>query len=208
MGKLARSKLSNRLIGMGDSHLDNFTFFCAATCRIPGATAYGLINDDSETRAREAFKNFLDAFPDYIPLLCVGEVDCNSLPWRLERSVPPELIIQQSVENLFDFIDEFDRKFILPSVILPPIDQYKDLSFRTFVTANQKERTLLVQIYNALLATKAKDYGHYFIDITSQTINSEGLVDKKYIISTEDVHLNASKMYPIVINELDKVIYE
>jgi hypothetical protein len=49
MGKLARPKISETLIGVGDSHLDNFTFFCAATCRIPGATAYGLANPESET---------------------------------------------------------------------------------------------------------------------------------------------------------------
>jgi len=49
MGKLARPKISETLIGVGDSHLDNFTFFCAATCRIPGATAYGLANPESES---------------------------------------------------------------------------------------------------------------------------------------------------------------
>ena len=83
MGKVPRSKISERLIGMGDSHLDNFSFFCAATCRIPGATAHGLVNDNSVTRSREAFKSFLSAFPSYIPFLCLGEVDCNSLPWYI-----------------------------------------------------------------------------------------------------------------------------
>jgi len=205
---LQRSTLSNKLIGMGDSHLDNFTFFCAATCRIPGATAYGLLNGDSETHAREAFIGFLKAFPNYIPLLCVGEVDCNSLPWKFGRTDPPEFFIQQAVENLFDFLDGFSCKFILPSVILPPIDHYKGLGFRHWVTAGMKERTILVQLYNALLQTRAKERGHFYLDITSQTIGPDGFINKSFIIAHNDVHLDPTKMYTIVRESLDKVIYE
>ena len=203
-----RSKLSERLIGMGDSHLDNFTFFCSATCRIPGATAYGLLNDDSETRAREAFKGFIKSYPDSIPLLCLGEVDCNSLPWKFNSSKRPEFFIQQSVERLFEFLDEFTTSFILPSVILPPIDRYRGLGFRPWVTSGMKERTVLVQIYNALLSTLAAERGHHFLDITSKTTGPDGLIDKSFIIAHNDVHLDPSKLYPIVLEALDKVRYE
>lgn len=208
MANLKRSKLSERLIGMGDSHLDNFTFFCAATCRIPGATAYGLLNDDSETRAREAFKGFINAYPDSIPLLCLGEVDCNSLPWKFGSTERPELFIQRSVDRLFEFLDEFTMPFILPSVTLPPIDRYKGLGFRHWVTAGMKERTILVQLYNAMLSTFAKERGHHFLDITSKTTGSDGLVNKSFIIAHNDVHLDPSKLYPIVRDSLDMVIYE
>jgi hypothetical protein len=205
MGKLTRSIISENLIGMGDSHLDNFTFFCAATCRVPGATAYGLLNNNSETMAREAFKGFLDAFPKHIPLLCLGEVDCNSLPWKFGRTESPESFIYQSIEHLFTFLDEFNRQFILPSVTLPPIDAYKGLGIRHWVTSNMKDRTILVKLYNALLATKASEYGHRYLDITSQTVGPDGLIDKSFIISHNDVHLDPSKMYSIVRKKLDEV---
>lgn len=205
MGKLARSIISENLIGMGDSHLDNFTFFCAATCRIPGATAYGLLNDNSETRSREAFKSFIDSFPNHIPLMCLGEVDCNSLPWKFGKTEPPEKLIHQSIENLFSFLDEFNKKFILPSVVLPPIDAYKGLSIRHWVTSTKEERTILVNLYNKMLKTKADEYGHIYLDITSKTVGSDGFIDKSFIIAHNDVHLDPSKMYSIVRKKLDEV---
>jgi len=206
MGKLTRSIISEILIGMGDSHLDNFEFFCAATCRIPGATAYGLVNENSDTRAREAFKGFLSAFPKYLPLLCVGEVDCNSLPWRHGQTKSPELFIYDSIENLFSFLDEFNRSFILPSVTLPTVHSFKELTIRNYVTSDKKERTLLVGLYNALLETKAKEYGHKYLDITSQTIGPDGMIDQSFVKAHDDVHLNRFKMYDIVRNRLNEVV--
>jgi hypothetical protein len=202
-----RSKISERLIGMGDSHLDNFSFFCAATCRIPGATSYGLMNDNSDTRAREAFKGFLSAFPNYIPLLCLGEVDCNSLPWRRSMKGSPIHSVYSSIDNLYFFLREIDRKFILPSVILPPVDSYKGLGVRSHVTSDKEERTFLVHLYNRLLKEMSAKQGHHYLDITTQTMNKSGLVNSEYIISKSDVHLDPSKLYPIVRLQLDGVSY-
>ncbi len=203
-----RSILSKKLIGMGDSHLDNFSFFCAATCRIPGATAYGLMNDNSETRAREAFKGFLSAYPNYIPLLCLGEVDCNSLPWRKSSKCPPIDSIYASIDNLSSFLFEIDRKFILSSVTLPPVDCYKCVGIRLHVTSDQQERTKLVHLYNELLKEVAIEQGHHYLDITTKTSLSNGLVDPSFIVSTSDVHLDPSKLYPIVRYQLDGVHYD
>ena len=208
MRLLQMSRLSNKLIGMGDSHIDNFTFFCAATCRIPGATAYGLLNSDSDTRARETFKNFILSFPKYIPLLCIGEVDCNSLPWRAGYNRSAEASIYQSIENLFVFLDEFNCKFILPSVTLPTVESFKLLGVRTLVTSNKEERTLLVKLYNALLMNKSREYGHYYLDITSKTVGSDGLINEDFIKSNSDVHLNPTKLYTIIRDSLDEVVYE
>ena len=205
MGKLARSKISETLIGVGDSHLDNFTFFCAATCRIPGATAYGLANPDSDTNARVAFTNFIDSFPSYIPLLCIGEVDCNSLPWRSNKYDKPEMFILSSIENLFQFLDDFNKRFILPSVTLPPVESYQELPIRNHVTANKKKRTELVKFYNGLLKEGCSRRGHYFLDITTPTMNVEGFIDDSFIISPYDVHLKSHKLYDIVRERLNSL---
>lgn len=206
MGNTKRSTISNRLIGMGDSHLDNFTYFCAASCRIPGATSYGLTNPQSDTKAREAFLGFLSAFPkSYIPLLCVGEVDCNSLPWRIESEDKPYLCIHKSLAHLFQFIKEVDRKFILPSVTLPPVEDYRKIEARLHVSSSKQERTDLVKLYNRVLKTTAEKNGHSFIDITTPTTGKDGLVDQSFIRSTSDAHLMPSKLYPIVKELLDGV---
>jgi hypothetical protein len=208
MGLVQHSKISGRLIGMGDSHLDNFTFFCAATCRIPGATAYSLTNLKSETHAGDAFYHFLSVFPPfYIPLLCIGEVDCNSLPWRKVTNEKPTYFIHQSVSRLFSFIKETKRKFILPSVTLPPVDSYKEQGVRLHVTSNQQERTELVVLYNKVLKEVADKLGHHFLDITTPTTGLDGLVDQSFIRSNSDVHLSPTKLYLIIRDLLDKVDY-
>jgi hypothetical protein len=195
---MSRLPISNKIIGLGDSHLDLFTYFCNATCRIPGATAYGLTSLTSETSARQGFLNFLASFPTQIPLLCIGEVDCNSLPWRAEITTDPHQVIHNSVNNLFTFISETNRKFILPSVTLPPVESYKDLSIRKHVPSSKLERTLLVNLYNKLLKEKSLKLGHYYIDITSPTTDTLGFVHQDYIISPIDVHLSSYKMHNII----------
>lgn len=205
MGKLARPKISETLIGVGDSHLDNFTFFCAATCRIPGATAYGLANPESETNARKAFINFIESFPSYIPLLCVGEVDCNSLPWLSNTYKQPELSIMSSIQSLFQFTDEFNKKFILPSVILPPVESFQELTIRKHVSANKIERTELVKFYNLLLKEGCDRYGHCYLDITTPTTNIDGFVNETFIRSSTDVHLMPHKVYNIINDILNSL---
>jgi hypothetical protein len=205
MGNILRSEISDRLIGMGDSHLDNFTFFCAATCRVSGATAYGLTNFQSETRAREAFLGFLFAYHDYIPLLCVGEVDCNSLPWKHGRTDAPELFIQQSIDHLFSFLSETKKKFILSSVTLPPVESYHGTKIRPWVKANKQARTELVKLYNSKLKNESAREGHFFLDITTPTTGPDGLVNQSFIQSSQDVHLSPEKLRDIVRIRLDGV---
>jgi len=207
MGKLLRPTISEKLIGIGDSHLDNFTFFCAASCRIPGATSYGLTKPNSDTNAREAFLSFLSSFPSHIPLLCIGEVDCNSLPWRTITTKAPEDFIYQSITSLFSFIKETNRRFILPSVTLPPVDSFKELGIRKFVTSNKVERSSLVKLYNSLLLKNAYDNGHIYLDITTPTTGPNGLVDEYFIHSSSDVHLQPHKLYPIVLDLLSEISY-
>ena len=205
MGNLARAKISDKLIGMGDSHLDNFTFFCAATCRIPGATSYGLDNPNSETNARNAFTNFINAFPSHIPLLCIGEVDCNSLPWRSNEHRSPEEFVMFSIDTLFKFLDDFNKKFILPTVTLPPVEDFQTLNIRNHVTAGKKKRTELVKLYNDYLREGCSRMGHYFLDITSSTMNAEGFIDNSFIRSPFDVHLKPWKLHNIVKERLDSI---
>jgi hypothetical protein len=190
---------------MGDSHLDNFEFFCAATCRVPGATAYGLTNNQSETRAREAFLNFLFAFPGYIPLLSVGEVDCNSLPWKHGNTDPPESFISQSIDHLFSFLSETRRRFILSSVTLPPVESYQGSKIRPWVKANKEARTALVKSYNKMLKAESTKEGHIFLDITTPTTGTDGLVNNFFTQSEQDVHLAPEKIRDIVRTRLDGV---
>jgi len=205
MGNIQRSTISDRLIGMGDSHLDNFEFFCSATCRVPGATAYGLTSAQSETRAREVFLGFLFAYYDCIPLLCIGEVDCNSLPWKHGRTEPPESFIEQSVDHLLSFLLETKRKFILSSVTLPPVESYSKSKIKHWVKADKEERTRLVKLYNEILKYGSAQAGHVYLDITTPTTGPDGYVNHLFTQSSQDVHLSPEKVRDIVRIQLDGV---
>lgn len=197
-----RPLISNKLIALGDSHVDMFTYFCFASCRIVGATAYGLVNGLSITNSRQAFLSFINSFPESIPLICVGEVDCNSVVWKQKNY---EEFIDLSVENLISFIEETKRKFIISSVILPPVDSYIGMHIRPLVKATKQQRTEIVKLFNNLLNQKSTKLGHYFLDITTPTTASDGFVDERYIISPKDVHLSPYKMADIIGERLSKV---
>ena len=200
---MIRSKISDNLIAIGDSHLDMFTFFCNATCRVVGASAYGLTSKSSATHARQAFLSFVSAFPYHTPLICVGEVDCNSIAWNKSNGKEPEDIIKISIDNLFKFLKDTGKRFIIPSVVLPPVESYKDLSVRNHVDATKEQRTSLVKIFNTLLESYSESLGHYYLDITTQTTGPDGFVDSRFIVSPKDVHLSPIQIYDIVRVKLD-----
>lgn len=195
---LPRSILSDRLIAIGDSHLDMITFFTRAICRVPGATAYGLVKDDTKTNSRVAFLSFLSAFPSDIPLICVGGVDCTFLIWK--KDIEPKAVVRMSIDHLFTFLKETKRKFIITSVILPPND---DKRF-AWNTATREQRTDIVKLFNTYLAQLSKSEGHYYLDIATPTMGPDGLVDKKYIVSPKDIHLAPIQIYDVVREKLDE----
>jgi hypothetical protein len=174
------------------------TFFTRAICRVPGATAYGLVKDDTKTNSRVAFLSFLSAFPSDIPLICVGGVDCTFLIWK--KDIEPKAVVRMSIDHLFTFLKETKRKFIITSVILPPND---DKRF-AWNTATREQRTDIVKLFNTYLAQLSKSEGHYYLDIATPTMGPDGLVDKKYIVSPKDIHLAPIQIYDVVREKLDE----
>jgi hypothetical protein len=198
---LRQSLITNKLVVVGDSHVDMFTYFCIASCRIAGASAYGLGNPDSLTKSAEAMSGFLAAYDKYIPLICVGEVDCNSIAWS---KPDPMKFVDDAVRNLARFISLRNRKFIVSSVILPPVDSYIGSRARPRVTSTKKQRTSLVKLFNINLKDMCDTLGHFFLDITTSTTGPDGFVDPKYIINPKDVHLSPIQMFDVIREKLDE----
>ena len=192
--------ISNNLIAIGDSHVDMYSPFCRAICKVPGATAYGLGNDSSSTRARRAFLGFLSNLKDFIPIVCLGEVDCNSLFWH--KKISDNRFLNKSVRALMKFLSETDMKFIISSVIPPAVDNYQVTQVRSHVTSSKAERTEIVQKFNNLLNLRSITYGHLYLDITTDLLNSEGVLDMTYAKSQHKTHLDAKKVKPIIERKL------
>ena len=190
----------NNFIAIGDSHVDMYAPFCRALCKVPGATAYGLGNDSSSTRARRAFLGFLSNLKEFIPIVCLGEVDCNSLFWHKEIS--DNRFLNKSVRSLMRFLSETSMKFIISSVIPPAVDNYQVTRVRSHVTSSKAERTQIVQKFNNLLKIRSAIYGHTYMDITSSLLSSNGLLNMSYAKSHTKTHLDVRKVKPIIEEKL------
>ena len=197
-----RSVLSPRLIACGDSTLDVLVDHCKATCRLPGATAYGLLNNNSITHAREAFSSFFASFPSDIPLIYLGAVDCSRLIWR-KKEVEPKELIKNCVQNLFSFLSELNRKFIVVSVTYSPVDAVKDYPKHSWEVVSQQEMTDHIKLFNTYLKEGTETFGHYYLDITTPTTGPDGLIDPKHVRSNRDLHLIPWSLYYIVKEALD-----
>lgn len=191
-----------QIIGLGDSHLQYFSFAAANGllspyefhgCRVPGATASGLMNEKSATDARSSFINFLKGRDKKsIILLHLGEVDCGILVWlrsqkngtSVEREVP------RSIETYMSFVDELLvdgwKKIIITSATLPTIndnDHSGDVISirRQAVSATQKDRTDVTHFFNAELAREATRRGLSFVDAKTEVVDlATGMVDTRF----------------------------
>jgi len=92
---------------------------------IPGATAYGIGNGDSQTRAYVRFKEELERY-DYREIIVnLGEVDVSYALWRivLARNEDIDTLIRRSVERYTRFLQEvstYGKVYVL-SVPIPTV---------------------------------------------------------------------------------------
>lgn len=190
-----------KFLSLGDSHTIMFRNRCAAMCIVPGATAYGLKNGSSITNGRNIFSSILQV-TDYVPIICLGEVDCNSLLWRLEANIQD--FIDQSTSSLVEFLSSHNKPFIVSSVILPPVDNYQETQVRTFVHANKVERTAVVKQFNNLLKQKSTSKGHLFLDLTPDIEGEDGLLNPYFAKSPRETHLDNKKIIPVIKRKLNE----
>jgi len=183
------------IAALGDSHVDMFSSVCRVICKVPGASAYGTSNEKSKTHAREVFSGFLVGIREFQPLICIGEVDCNSVYWR--GSIDKNTYVVTAITRLFNFIRNHYRKFIISSVVLPPVESYKNSKFRPHVSASREERSALVYKFNDHLKAASWHNGHYFLDITTPTVGDDGLISRKFF-RPNNTHLNVTAIRPII----------
>lgn len=162
---------------------------------VPGATAYGLVNKDSKTKAGAIFSEALNAHKDSFQIFCLGEVDCNALIWKREISIPRFVV--KSTNNYINFVKHNSLKPIVCSVPLPPVESYQQPPYslrkdkpRGYVKADKKHRTQVVNFFNSRLKTLCTVISCPFINLTPHIQNGEGLLNMKFSRSPADSHLN------------------
>lgn len=211
---------------IGDSHVQSFEI--AATLRliqrpsrfliVPGATAVGLRNPESQTHALAQFSQaLLPAQPGIVPVIQLGEVDCGFVMWWRRQTYGEclEAQLQASLAAYAGFVDlllaaGYPRLVITGAV--PPTIRDGQIWGRVArarheVTASQRERTELTLRYNQALAEMAARRTTAYIDISADILDAEtGLVAETYRNpDPRDHHLHPIKsahLWAVAINRL------
>ena len=208
---------------IGDSHLRVFESIQYATyfrhtvfkiCMVVGATAMGIPNPMSKTKARRVFDNYLNKTPKRDSLLfLLGEVDCGFLIWFKNQETGEEIeeLFKKSMTNYKLFLGETKRMrfedILVCSVPLPTVISYSNYdkdNLRHKIKASFKDRTKITRRFNHSLMDVCKDLDMKFVDIERLSIDTKtNLVQKRFINPDKlDHHMNKDEFARIVVKAL------
>ena len=190
-----------------------FQSLVKSICMVPGATAYGLLNPESKTKARIKFLEFLNKYSDFIPISCLGEVDCNALVWKsCQNGWTARRFINKATLNYMEFIREIPNKTVVCSVIPPIVESYQSPLYlkrrskpRSYVAAGIGTRANTVDYFNSRMERFCKTEGFWYLDFAPSVKGPNGRVKKEFIKRLDDSHLNG-KIVSILENKLRTII--
>lgn len=208
---------------IGDSHAGYFLFKDVSNAlvrvlQLPGATAYGLVNDNSASGSRRAINKLLrNVGRRSIVVLQFGEVDCAFSIWTRahKNCTSPFEEVHEACKNYLSFIGELKKcgiGTILVGTVPPPtVSDWKRWNgspiavFRQQIEASLEERTRCTKLFNQILRSSSNKGLYRFIDVESDYIDEiTGLVKGELIIQ-DDLHLNWAKAREINLDALAKM---
>jgi len=211
---------------LGDSHCRYFRYMQqhhsipktrVRVFSITGATAAGMINPASKTRAMPAVRSVLRRLPRVQSvLLSLGEVDVGFvIPMRCQRSgAPPEDELVKVFDAYMQFVSDVVAmgfaKVMLATVSPATIDDWSKWPgpvghLRKQVTMSIHDRSQLASKFNALLRAGQSQYHYTFLDVESQFADDCGQVRPQLISDRAgDLHLNNKQAAAIYRDALQK----
>ena len=201
---------------LGDSHTRYFLFLQNSyplrstylrVFNITGATASGLSNPHSKTRAAMAFGFLLRRLDSSQSLLMqLGEVDCGFAIWI--RATKYGTRAEDELERAFDHYMNsvtkaralgFDKIFI--ATVSPPTIEDWGLwrgpigHMRRQVAAGMVERSQLTRLFNQLLREGAAEFGYNFLDVEGLFTDLQTSLVRPELFSERpgDLHLSNEK---------------
>jgi hypothetical protein len=208
---------------IGDSHAGYFRFDGAVNVlvrmmQIPGATAYGLVNENSISNSRKTIKRLLQKIDRRSVLVFqFGEVDCAFSIWKrvLANGTSPIDEVNEACESYLSFIKEVKElgfATILVATVPPPTvydwggwHGSPMAAFRQQIEATIHERTECARMFNHVLRSLANTGLYRFIDVESCYLDKETGLVKTELRMENDLHLNWTKAREINYNELKKM---
>lgn len=153
---------------------------------VPGATASGLENPDSKTRALPLFESALAATKARQAVVLLGEIDAGFVIWyRAQKyGIPVSEALEHACATYCAFLLKVQGRGIRPICVSAPLPTIEDgndwgevASLRRSIRATQRERTDLTLRFNERVAAfcRAKNIAYIGLDEASTAEN--GLVD-------------------------------
>ncbi len=187
---------------------------------VHGATATGLANPNSKTKAYSIFENYLKENvnkDDYV-VFQLGEVDCGFAIWyRAEKhGLSIQKQTQLAINNYSSLIKKScainGKKTIICSAVLPTIQEgnnYGEVAnLRKEVKANIKERTQLTLEFNRMLRQFAEKNHLAFMDLDQFLLNEKTSVIHTAFLHKDAAnhHLDPSSLTKIISKELNFIV--
>ncbi|MGQ1787116.1 hypothetical protein [Saccharicrinis sp. GN24d3] len=212
---------------LSDSHGEAFKYIdwgnfniTPSYCIVQGATASGLANPNSKTKALPIFTNYLKTRVkknDTI-IFQLGEIDCGFTIWlRAEKKgLNINKQLEETLKNytrLLKFASyKTQNKVIVTSAIPPTIEDDQDFgeiaNLRKEVKANLVERTNLTKSFNLKINEICIQESFTFIDLDRTLIDTDKLVVKQEYKNNNhlDHHLEPTKLAQLLESELSKIL--
>ena len=205
-----------KLLVLGDSHTEVFPFLRknnllpdyiqVDSYGIPGATAQGIHNPKSKTKALDRYKSHVEMTSskyDWVGLM-IGEVDCGFALWYRSQQfgIPMEKQLRFAINQYEFFVQNelepiFGKNILLCGAHLPTLrnpDDNEDIVVKrarmeVSIKASYKKRTDLTLRYNKIISSFAENCNYTYGDITRFCIDEKTRLLKESIPSTGNHHL-------------------
>lgn len=209
---------------IGDSHAGIFNYYRENNCfkntrfkvySIGGATALGIKNIKSKTKARTLFESYIGNInKNHHLLISLGEVDCDYLIWLKAKrdNASVDTIFKSAIKNYMEFIMRINfygiQNIIVYSVPLPTIKKAQSKGLISDIRADAeislRKRTELTKRFNNEMRRFCEKSNIKYLDIEKYLINKKtGLLDKKYLNPNRlDHHLYDMAVIPHITREL------
>lgn len=218
-----------KILVLGDSHAGVFEYGFDRgllgnhylNCEIVGgATAYGLSNKNSTTKARDKFESGFFRYSDFDTIfIMLGEVDCSVTFWLLadKKNRPVTDFLDLAVRNVASLVDwikesSANKTIVLVSAPLPSVKddqvELQSLELRRLIKATQSERTQLVVKYNKKLHDLAKNKDLPFLDVTDDLLDKNTGLLADYFCRWDaiDHHHSFEHTARIWCDEINKIL--
>ncbi len=212
------------ILVLGDSHTPVFNhplfkekfpglFFNVLT--VIGATASGLENPNSKTRAYPIFREALKQTAAKQVIVMLGEVDTGFVIWYRAQKYRESVatMMDKAIASYSGFLAELKMRFdvVCISTPLPTIQDGNDwgdiANARKEVTASQVDRTALTLEFNRIMQEFCQQNGIRYIMLDDLSLGDGGIVKAELLNSDSSNHHYDQDQYSrLLVERLIEVI--